>query len=374
MRRLLLSLLALCIPFGCSRSSKPTSDSSPAQSPTTQSFVRPWTMRPLPANEANFLLIGDWGSDNKEQRMVAKAAAAYVRNSAIQFNAAISVGDNIYYDLPKGTLDPRFKNLFEDMYDARYLNFPFYMVLGNHDYEKDRAQVQLAYQHDHPESRWKLPARWYRLDLPEDKPLVSFLMLDSNRNRLSRADWAKQTAWMEEELAKSRSTPWMMCVSHHCMFSNGAHGDNAILQVEWGSLLHQYNVDFFIMGHDHDMQHLQVNNWPPSFVLVGGGGREQKPMRRDSRGMFSRKIFGFAHLRLTADQARVRIINAKDGQVVHDFVRYRDGRLQVLSTTPSDKADKKSAYIKLFDESDNQTPVLRTLDPDPTDEPRGRKP
>jgi hypothetical protein len=179
---------------------------------------------------------------------------------------------------------------------------------------------------------------------------------------------------MEEELAKSRLAPWMMCVSHHCMFSNGAHGDNAILLVEWGMLMHQHNVDFLIMGHDHDMQHLQVNNWSPSFVLVGGGGREQKPMRRDARGMFSRKIFGFAHLRLTADQAQVRIVNAKDGQIVHAFVRYRDGRVEVLSTTPSDKADKKSGYIKLFDEGDSKTPVIRTLDPDPTDEPRARKP
>lgn len=368
MRGLLLSLIAALMIAGCSRMSKPT-----GLPPTTQSFVQPWKMRSLPKDEANFLLIGDWGSDNKEQRMVAKAAAEYVRKCRVQFNAAISVGDNIYYDLPKGTSDLRFKTLFEDMYDAKYLNFPFYMVLGNHEYENGREKVQLAYERDHPDSRWKMPAKWYRVDLPEDKPLVTFLMLDSDRHKLSSADWAKQTAWLEEELAKPRKGPWLMAVAHHPLFSNGAHGDNGILQIEWGPLLQQYKLDFYINGHDHDLQHVQTNGWNPSFVLVGGGGREQKPMRRDNRGMFSRKIFGFAHLRLTADHAEVIYINAKDGQVVHHFLRHLDGQVEVVSTTPSDKADKKSAYIKLFDEGDSKTPIIRTLDPDPTGEAMDKK-
>ena len=59
-----------------------------------------------------------------------------------------------------------------------------------------------------------------------------------------------------------------MCCAHHTMLSNGVHGDNGVLQKEWGALFKKYKVDFYLCGHDHDVQHLEVKDWPMSFVLA----------------------------------------------------------------------------------------------------------
>jgi hypothetical protein len=113
-----------------------------------------------------------------------------------------------------------------------------------------------------------------------------------------------------------------------------------VLQTEWGPILDKHHVDFFIAGHDHDLQHLELPGRPESFLLVGGGGANTRPMLRDNRGPFSKQIMGFAHLRLTPDKALVTYI-AKDGETIHRFERKRDGKVEVLVTVPSDSATNK---------------------------------
>jgi hypothetical protein len=360
MRQLVVVLVAVAW-VGCTRTSKPEG----GKLATTMPAVGAWKMRPLPQSQANFIVVGDWGSNTKEQRMVATATAEYVQAAGVQFNGVLGIGDNMYDKLKDGARDKMFRVNFEEMYDPQRLNFPFYLALGNHDYDNDSVIHELEYAKLNPQSRWKLPAKWYRLDLPEDRPLLTVLVLDTDRHRLSKADWAKQIAWLEEELAKPRKTQWLVCVAHHGPFSNGAHADNGVIQRELGPLIKKYNVDFYLSGHDHDLQHLQVKGWWTTFVLAGAGGRDQKPMSRELRGAFSRKLFGFAHLRFSADRVEVKYINATDGQLVHHFVRYVDGRIEVMATTPSDKTDGIRRYFRVFDEGDKTTPVLPSLDPAP---------
>jgi len=369
MRRLLIALLVapLC---GCGSVFGPkdeggtiplANDARPINGPV----IREWKMRPLPRDQANFLILGDWGCSNKDQRMVARAAAEYVAGTGLQFNGVLTTGDNMYEKLPGGVRDKLFQTIFEDAYDAERLNFPFYMTLGNHDYDFDTIKHVLQYPREYPQSRWKLPAKWYRLDLPEGNPLVTALMLESDRNKVTRGEWAKETAWLEEELSRPRKAPWLLCVAHHSLFSNGPHEDNAVLQIEWGPMVKEADVDFYIGAHDHDLQHLQINGWRTTFVLSGGGGREQKPEHRDDRGPFSRVLFGFAHMQFFADRVVARYISAKDGQIVHEFIRWRDGRVEVVSTTPSDKPSRKQLYTGVFDESEKETPHLPSASPDP---------
>ena len=60
---------------------------------------------------------------------------------------------------------------------------------------------------DHPESRWKMPFRYYREDLPAGSkhPLVTVLMLDSNKDTLGLARWNVEMQWLTQQL-KSLST------------------------------------------------------------------------------------------------------------------------------------------------------------------------
>lgn len=278
--------------------------------------------------EVHLLAMGDWGIEGGEQPRVAEAMAAYVAKSKARFDAVMLAGDNFYGE-PKDVNDPQWKNLFERMYDPKRLPMPFYAALGNHDVPT--AEVQLEYAKKNPASRWKMPARWYRVDFPEDKPLVTLLMLDSNIDKD-----AGQLKWLEEQLSKTVNIPWMIVCAHYPLFSNGIYGDNDGLIAGWGKMFQKYKPDFYVCGHDHNLQHLELKEWSTSFLVAGGGGAGVYPMRRDDRGPFSRSLNGFAHLHLEEAKAVVRFLDG-DGREVHVFERSAKGEVRVVSTTGRDK-------------------------------------
>ena len=289
------------------------------------------------AAEINLLGFGDWGDGSTPvQIATARQMAAYATKSQVRFDAALLLGDNFYGSMPKGVDDPRWQTEFERMFDPQALPMPFYVALGNHDYEPTKAAAELAYAKKNPDSRWKMPAKWYRVELPADKPLVSVLVLDSNIKALGQAAWREELAWLEKELAQPRPGVWTIAVAHHPVVSNGQHGDEKNVAESWGKLFQKYKLDFYLCGHDHDLQHLQVAERSTTFVLAGGGGAKVRPMKRDDRGPFSRTLNGFLHLQLTPELATGKLVSVS-GEVVHEFTRTPDGVVRVVHTTGRDK-------------------------------------
>jgi len=395
MRRLLLALLLATLPFACNKPearTRPPSTKAPAATPpaiqsatepavsgpsedstvnTTQPGqkprVRAWSPQPVPTGEVNLITMGCWGMENDRQRLTGQHMGNYVTRARTQFNAWLSLGDNMY-DKLTGIDDMKWEVVFEDAYDER-INMPVYAVLGNHDFENGKEKMEFAYVAKNPTSRFKLPARWYRLEMPEAAPFVTILMLDSDRHKMTQAQWDQENAWLEAELAKPRKTRWLICAAHHPLFSNGQHGDNGLLQRDWGLLFTRYRVDFFVCAHEHNLQHLEVPAWPTSYVVAGGGGRPRTELRRSDRGPFSRSLNGFAHFRLLPDRAVVTMVNGKDGKVVHQFARSTSGLVSVLVNTPSDKGNLKLKPLKPFDEGDKTTPLVPSMSPEPTTQP-----
>ena len=311
----------------------PLAENSPATRPSGPSPVAAWTPRPVPPDQVNIVAMGDWGANNDAQKQVAATLASYVGGSPTPFNAVLTTGDNFYVSL-RSVNDAHWKKVFEDMYDASKLAVPFYAALGNHD-DGNKIKLQIAYAEAYPDSRWKMPGRWYRLDLPEANPLVTVLMLDTDRAAMSVREWAGQLAWIDAELAKPRAK-WTVCVGHHPLFSNGYHGDSTTLQNELGGLFTKHHVDFYLCGHDHCLEHLRIADWPTEFMVSGGGGAARREMNRNDRGPFSRSIYGFAHLEFREDAARVKYIDGLTNDVVHEFVRKSSGEVAIVRTTPSD--------------------------------------
>jgi tartrate-resistant acid phosphatase type 5 len=276
------------------------------------------------AAEVDFLVFGDWGDNSPSQKAVAAQLVSYVRKQSVKFEAVLNLGDNFYVPLPGEIADPQWRTLFEDMYDPKALGFPFYTVLGNHDYESGKKEIELRYAREKPASRWKLPAPWYRLDLPAAHPLVTILALDSNWKLLTSAEWKEQLAWMEIELPKPRATKWLVCMAHHPLFSNAEHGSDERLQTDWGALFKKYRVDFYLAGHEHTLQHLQPANHPTTFIVSGGGGRQLHKVLSHALGPFSRSVFGFVDLRFTEQNATAAFID-KEGAVLHQLLRDRAG-------------------------------------------------
>lgn len=299
----------------------------------------------LPKNGLNFLAIGDFGTGGADQKRVAQAMAGFVAKESFKPEALWFLGDNFYSQDKAGfsTESPRWKKEIEEMYPERVFPGPMHVVLGNHDYHDNPGgeKVQLAYAKK-PGVRWHLPAKWYRVDAGAPDPLVTFLCLDSNlpevsgggkqqggnqRASLSREEADEQLAWFKAELAKPRA-PLTVVVAHHPLYSNGAHGDIKALVAQWGGLLQEHKVHAYLCGHDHDLQHLELEGKFTSFVVSGGGGAKTRKLPSARDVPFAREIHGFTCLSVTPEFLRFTHYDAEGGQL-HTFRKNPDGSMVI---------------------------------------------
>ena len=288
--------------------------------------------------EVNLLVFGDWGYGKwrSAQYQVADQMAAYARKNKVRFDAAFLAGDNFYGELRMGASDPRWIKEFEQPLAASFF-MPFYVALGNHDYKRRTLAAEFEYGRNN--SHWRLPAKWYAVNFPEKDPFVTVLVLDSNSSRLSPEDRESQQQWLAAELARAETRPWVVAVAHHPLFSNGRNGDSPQLVQDWGPEFKKRGLDFYVCGHDHGLQHLEVQGWSTTFLVSGGGGAKLQPMRRDDRGPFSSSAHGFLHLQLNTNQMVGRFISV-DGVILHEFARPVSGNVSVLQTVGRDKPDR----------------------------------
>jgi hypothetical protein len=326
-RRVATLMMILAVGLGCA--------ASPPREATAAA--------PRPPREVNLLAMGDWGQVGPNQAGVAATMEKHVRSAGRTFDAMLTAGDNFYPKLT-GIDDPKWRTMFEDLYNPHVLNFPFYVALGNHDYDEvtpggvRKWQIEMDYAKANPNSRWKLPSRWYRVEFPSpEEPLVSVLVIDTYKTLVGEAAWAEQLAWVKAELDKPRKSKWLVAIGHHPLFSNGDHGDNGVVQRDLGALFQQSDLDLYICGHDHDLQHLELPKWKMSFLLVGGGGAATRPMRNDARGPFSKAAFGFADLNFTPNLVTAKYIGL-GGVTLHEFTRTKGGKVKVIETVGSDRA------------------------------------
>lgn len=286
----------------------------------------PWAPPAVPSSrsvepvdeQVNLLLLGDWGDASRAQKAVADEMANCARHLDRRCDAVLMLGDNFYKPVT-GVDDPAWQSTFEQMYRSDWLAMPFYALLGNHDYKNDQDTIQLEYARQHGQSRFKMPSRWYRLDLPARDPIVTVLMLDSNFAELGPEQWNQQSRWLADELTKPRLAPWLVAAAHHPLYSDGRYGDNARLQKDWLPLFDHAGLDFYVCGHDHNLQHLEIPGHSFSSLISGGGGAaETHDISRCDRGPFAVERHGFHRLRLGRHSADADIIDSR-GRVIHSF-------------------------------------------------------
>jgi tartrate-resistant acid phosphatase type 5 len=302
---------------------------------------------PPDPSHPHLLLVGDWGTDSYRQQQIATAQSMqkWVEQYSIKPEAITMLGDNWYGRLSGGVKSERWSSQFEQMYPATHFPGPAYAVLGNHDYERlfgNKLEAELAYAHSR-ETRWTMPARWYTFQFPHTNPLITFLCLDSNLPgtkgwnplpwyfTMSAAERDQQNAWLREQLAKPRTTPLIAVVTHHPLYTYGRHGNNQILIKQWDELFRQYKVDFMFSGHDHDLQHLELEGHPTSFVISGGGGAELVGFPNPPKPpQWGKKALGFTDLEITPEGPIVRHIGINARQL-YAFRRTLQGKVSPLS-------------------------------------------
>lgn len=291
-------------------------------------------------------MVGDWGydDDHTAQSRVAAGMRSYAQAKGVNPKALLMLGDNWYGELAGGANSSRWQTQFEAMYSADAFPGPAYAILGNHDYQKwpeSKVAAELEYARN-GKTRWTMPARWYRFEFPAKDPLITFLALDSNmpfkdgtseRGRdftLTPALQAEQLAWLEAELKHPRTTPFLVVMGHHPVYSDGPHGDHPVLVHDWDPLFQKYKVDLYLAGHDHDLQHLEFEGHPTSHFLSGGGGADLYNLKLDPamRGPFAQKVYGFSHLAVTQELLTLRHLDA-GGRILHAFTKTPEGKIAI---------------------------------------------
>jgi hypothetical protein len=285
----------------------------------------------FPKTDAHVLLLGDFGSGTLPQSQVARAMTSYVSQTGISPRWLVLLGDNFYGNklLGGGLNEERWRSGFEELYPASVFDCPCPAILGNHDYH-DTAQgdlKQLAYAKAGG-TRWTMPSKWFRMDLGE---FATFLFIDTNLRSVSglggslapfkilhcltQEEESLQWEWLKAQLASARKA-FTFVVGHHPVYSNGQHGDQAELVEKLGPMLEEAGVHWYLCGHDHDLQHLELGALRTSFAISGGGGASTRGLKNSSRAVpFGRAVYGFSHLQVNGSQTILRHLDITGTQI-----------------------------------------------------------
>jgi acid phosphatase len=256
----------------------------------------------------NFLVVGDWGRRGcVEQRAVACGLARAARRDGSRF--VLSTGDNFYDDGVQSVDDPHWRESFEYVYADAALDLPWYVALGNHDYNGNvRAQLHYTAQ----SRRWYLPRRYYGLNVTiapgvyaqlvvlDTTPLLPMYRAGGAEHKpeTDGEDANLQIRWLRHMLAPATSR-WRLVMGHHPLYSGSPfHGGDGTLQRRVGPALRDYGVQAYFCGHEHDLQHLEVGGVQH---VISGAGSETRITGATDGTRFCASTLGFVSVTLTPE-------------------------------------------------------------------------
>lgn len=223
--------------------------------------------------DLSFLVIGDWGGQDTAPYTTAgeRALAKQIAKTAVSDNTqfVLAVGDNFYDNGVESTDDSRFNTTFSDVFAAKSLQVPWFVVAGNHDWI---GSVDAQVEYSKINSVWNFPSYYYCVNYTvknQGNPFnVQFIYIDTVRIVDQGDD--DQLAWLETTLSES-TADWIIVVGHYPIYSVGEHGTNSQMLTSVKPLLEKYKVASYICGHDHNMQHIKLDNSDISYYLSGAG-------------------------------------------------------------------------------------------------------
>lgn len=258
-----------------------------------------------------FLAFGDFGQDTPILRNNIHLMHQY--RSQYHVDAILSLGDNFYNYGVRSTNDP----LWNAWQSSFHPWCPFYAILGNHDYLSSiDAQIQFKHRY------WRMPNRYYDQRFGDNLVHVFFLdtfTLCPEQSRgysLAMGMWdfddlysdkdMDQYKWLDQKLSHC-DCPWKIVVGHYPIFSNGHHGGSPELVSGLLPILQRHNVDFYLCGHDHDMEFIRKHDIN---FIVSGSASYSNPLTTDQHSLYASnpQTHGIATLQFTNDMCRFGFI------------------------------------------------------------------
>ncbi len=277
-----------------------------------------------------FVAIGDTGKSNAGQHQVGAAMGTLCAAQGCDF--VVLLGDNFYPSGVSSTTDPLWQTAFVDPYAT--VNAPFYAVLGNHDYGGDgagtdlpRGDNEVAYSLVNP--KWRMPAHHFKWRLQH----VEFFAGDTNRSMFSVDQDARRDfdTWLPASTAQ-----WKIVFAHHPYKSNGEHGNAgnydglSFIPVANGAGVKRFveervcgRADFYITGHDHNIQLLQDTCTRPGSnlhtqLMLSGGAAATTPLKGSNPTWYQTADLGFVYVVITGN---VMTSTVYDANGVAQFTR-----------------------------------------------------
>jgi hypothetical protein len=252
---------------------------------------------PVAPTPVKFIVIGDAGKGNADQRRVAIAIRDLCQQKGCDF--VLMLGDNIYDSGVASTTDAAWQSKFEQPYND--IDLPFYVALGNHDYggklvvsvpgignEFDKGKVEVDYTQ--VSTKWNMPATHYTFEWGN----VGFIVLDTNSILWDDTTYGDQAAWLPTATAAVAGKRWVFTAGHHPYRSNGQHGNAGDydapelagipignpLPIQSGDSLKSFFDDnicgisqVYFSGHDHSRQWLdEPTAMCGTQLIVSGAG------------------------------------------------------------------------------------------------------
>ncbi|KAH0918039.1 hypothetical protein HID58_025699 [Brassica napus] len=230
----------------------------------------------------SFLVIGDWGRRGLyNQSQVALQMGKIGEKMDIDF--VVSTGDNIYDNGMKSIDDPAFQLSFVNIYTSPSLQKPWYLVLGNHDYRGD-VEAQLSPALRSIDSRWIcmrsfiVDAEIAELFFVDTTPFVDAYFLNPEgqnydwRGVSPRESYLQTTLKDLEKSLRESTAKWKIVVGHHAIKSASIHGNTKELESLLLPILEANNVDLYVNGHDHCLQHISTSQSSLRVLISDNGG------------------------------------------------------------------------------------------------------
>eukprot|EP01023_Acetabularia_acetabulum_P008661 TRINITY_DN1377_c0_g1_i7.p1 TRINITY_DN1377_c0_g1~~TRINITY_DN1377_c0_g1_i7.p1 ORF type:complete len:359 (+),score=35.19 TRINITY_DN1377_c0_g1_i7:205-1281(+) len=255
-----------------------------------------------------FFVIGDWGRNGSFSQ---RELGAYMNTVAEKFQPEfiISTGDNFYPSGLSSADDPQFSSSFMQIYKGSYLkDVPWHVVLGNHDYASPCGECTCKIFDQSPDRNvtdhpccnsplWQLgltlknrDPRWnsqrtfdkflaggrIHLLFIDTSPFVEVYRQEESEffstceGGVNDQCWECQLREIEYRLNTSNAD-WKIVVGHHTIYSNGIHLNTSELVQHLDPILRQNQVQLYLNGHDHDLEHIYFGGDSIHYVTSGAG-------------------------------------------------------------------------------------------------------
>jgi hypothetical protein len=312
----------------------------------------------------SFYALGDWGTANTDQHLVARLLKAdlerVAQNKPDSAPFVLGLGDVTYAE---PTEDPakivhELMNTFGEVYRGLQVDhrpITFHIVPGNHDYHKASWVFQefAAKLFDGSNSElpiWKFYSGRAALPHPQgdtgevtsanevfptrisaETRAVDIIAIDSQlflelyRSGDARAitrGWSRVSAMLSEG-----TKPWRIVVGHHPVISHGSHGKvkplwkhlldrvrrHSIQNLDTPeyrnfskdliAIMQQQNVTFYLSGHEHNLQLLDLGK--NNFQVISGSAGEARSVNKCPDTIYADPALGF--VRFDANDAGIRL-------------------------------------------------------------------